>query len=303
MNSKWVMALAVAIAVVVTASVSIGLASPDGSMGPVTRPSMPTVTTSTTPSPVATTAAPVDPVETGPTADLAPAAARGVWPGRPDSVRVDGRAADWCPAVRTKGAAEAVQIFGAEAVDAAACAAVSFVLDQRYSRLSLPRHSYELSDFDGPVNALTAATGQVYRQRISTFIADPGCRDAREALGLLLLHGEAAGRHSSAGEGRIFYGPALTTRGYRGRAAWINPTWSTVSIHVDLAKAEPRIVATFDASAAMPVFDTATKSDQMMTIATSATLYMRHQGQQNWRVGGWTSLATGAVTYGPLKVA
>lgn len=300
MKSKWVMALACAIAVVVTVSVSIGLASPDGSMDGVERPRNSAIAPSPTPTPVPTG---TEPTGTVPTADLAPIAVRGMWPGRPDRVRLAGHSIDWCPGVRTTGAAEAEQIFGAEAVDAAACAAVGFVLEERYSRLSLPRRSYEVSDFSGVLDSLTVATAQTYRQRISRFIAAPGCRDAAEALGLVLLRGEVSGDHSSAGSGRIFYGPALTTRGYRDRAVWINPTWTTVAISVDRAKAEPRIVAAFKASASLPVFDTSSKSDQMMTIETAATLYMRANGTKSWRVGGWTSLTTGTPTFHPLRVA
>lgn len=299
MKSKWVMALACAVAVVVTASVSIGLTSPDGSMDGVDRVARSSIAPSPTPT---TTPHRAESVATGPSAELAPAAVRGVWPGRPESVRIKGRSIDWCPAVRTTGAAEAEQIFGAEAVDAAACAALDFVFAHRYSRLSLPRRSYRVSDFNGTLDALTVATAQTYRQRLGRFIASPDCSDAREALGLVLLRGEVSRGHTVAGDGRIFYGPAWTTRGYRDRAAWINPTWTTVAISVDRAKAEPRIVASFDAAASLPVFDPASKSDQMMTIETAATLYLRAQDDKSWRVGGWTSLSTGAATFRPLKV-
>lgn len=307
MKSKWLTILVGVIATVVVASVAIGLASPDGSVDDQPEASAtPTSTASTTPTrtPAPTPTATPSATTAPPSVDRAPAAVSGTWPGRPASTTARGSDVDWCPAVRTTGAHEAVRVFGRKATDAAACAAVRFMFEQRYSRLSLPRRSYEVSDFDFVTQVFTDATATVYRPRIDRFIADPDSVAARKALGLVLLRGKGTGgdAHASAGRGRVLYGPAFTTRGYRDRAAWINPTWSKVDVRVDRAKAEPRIVATLTASAAVPVFATTRRRDDMMTIPTSACLLLRHEGGRRWLIGGWTSITSGPRSYAKLAV-
>lgn len=303
-TSKWITILAGVIAAVVLVSVAIGLASPDGSVGdqPTTAAGspFPSKAATTTPAPPAKTKEPTQAV-----AALAPASLSKPWPGRPRATKVKDDDVDWCPAVRTEGANEAIAIFGQKSVDAAACAAVRFVFEQRYSRLSLPRRSYDAEDFDFVLPALTSSTArEIYRPRVDSFIAHPDNRSTREALGLVLLRGEgtpAGAKHASAGQGRVFYGKAYSTRGYRDRAAWINPTWSKVTIRVDRSKADPRIVASLNASAAMPVFNPAEKRADMLTVPTTSTFFLRHEGGTTWKVGGW-NIHTGASEYAKLTV-
>jgi hypothetical protein len=294
-RSKWITMLAGVIAAVVLVSVVIGLASPDGTVDRATPSKTATPTASaTTPAPTPT------PTPTRPTAARAPAAVAGSWPGRPDSVTGDGSSIDWCPAVRTTGAAEANQLFGKRAVDKAACAAVQFIFEKRYSRLAIPRRSYDANDLDFVLPALATSTADAFRPRINTFVAYPDSIDARDELGLVVLRGEgtpAGAKHTSAGSGRVFYGKAFSTKGYRGRAAWINPTWSKVAISVDRSKAEPRIVATLDASAAVPVFNTARRRDDMLMVPTHATFFLRRDNGTAWKIGGWR------ITGGPYDYA
>lgn len=295
--------LAGAIAAVVLVSVAIGLTSPDGKVGDQVK-ATPSATTET-PEPTAkppTTPAPSP--DARPSAARAPATVAGSWPGRPAEVTGSGAAIDWCPAVRTTGAAEAVDVFGKRSVDAAACAAVEFVFGKRYSRLAIPRRSYAAQDLDFVLPALAPSTVAAFRPRINAFVAYPDDVDVRDELGLVVLRGEgtaAGAKHTSAGNGRVFYGKAFSTDGYRGRAAWVNPTWSKVTISVDRSKAEPRIVATLDASAAVPVFNTAKRRDDMLTVPTDATLFLRRDDGKTWKVGGWR-ITGGPYDYGRLKL-
>lgn len=292
-----------AIVVVAVGSVAIGLSSPDGTVGgsakPVNQGPRPTASTATT------AAEPPDADEApAPSADRAPASVAGTWPGRPDGATSSGGRVDWCGAVGTTGAAEAERVFGRDAVDAAACAAVRFVFDHRYARLSLPRKEYAAGDFDDVLPALDPATvSAVYRPRIAAFVAAPGAADAGEQLGLVLFTARDTARgaaHASAGNGHVFYGPAFSTKGYAGRAAWINPTWSTVAIRVDRSTSQPRLQAQLTASAATPVFDTTTSRDAMLTVPTRATFVLRSSGSA-WLISGWTISRRDAV-YAPLEV-
>lgn len=301
-RSKWITMLAGVIAAVVLVSVVIGLASPDGTVNDDGR-ATPSATTTASPTASPTTPAPT-PEPDRPTAARAPATVAGSWPGRPDSVTGDGSSIDWCPAVRTTGAAEAEKVFGKAAVDKAACAAVQFIFDKRYSRLAIPRRSYDANDLDFVMPALATSTVDAFRPRVNTFVAYPDSIDARDELGIVVLRGEgtpAGAKHTSAGNGRVFYGKAFSTNGYRGRAAWINPTWSKVAISVDRSKAEPRIVATLDASAAVPVFNTAKRRDDMLTIPTHAMFYLRRDKGTAWKIGGWR-LDSGTYDYAQLKL-
>lgn len=296
-KTKWLTVFAGAVTAVVVASVAVGLAAPDGSVGDKpTASSTPTTTSTPTtePTPTQTTDAP--------SAALAPESVSGIWPGHPAKAKVTGNKIDWCPAVRITGEAEAVRLFGKKAVDAAACAAVRFVFDKRYSRLSIPRQSYKPSSFDFVLPALTSETANsYYRPRINTFVADPGSIAARDALGLVLLRGDGInGKHNSAGVGRVYYGKPFTTDGYKDRAVWINPKWSKVSISLDYSKSQPRIAAKLTAQASVPVFNTAEKRADMLTVATSAT-YLLRQGGGKWAIGAWT-VTTNTIGFSPLKV-
>ena len=301
-KTKWLTVFAGAVTAVVLVSVAVGFAEPDGSVGDKptaskTPPSAVKPTESATPTPTPTPTA--DPAS----ADLAPVAVSGVWPGRPTSTTLTGNDVNWCPAVRIKGGDEAKRVFGAKAVDAAACKAVAFVFDKRYSRLSIPRKTYKRSNFDFVLPELSSSTAsQVYAPRVSTFVANPASTSARDALGLVLLRGNGTtGGRTSAGVVRVYYGKAYTTDGYRDRAAWINPTWSKVSISVDRTKSRPRVVAKFTAKASIPVFNTIVKRDDMLTVATTATYYLRHDGGSRWSISGWT-VTTNTLGFTPLKV-
>lgn len=300
MKTKWLTVFAGAVTAVVLVSLAMGFAAPDGSVGDKpTASSTPTASETATPTPTPTAEPPPEPAK----AALAPESVRGVWPGRPGKVTVTGKKVNWCPAVRITGEADAVRVFGAKAVDAAACSAVRFMFEKRYSRLSLPRKSYKRSNFDFVLPSLSSTTAtQIYKPRINAFVANPGSGAARDELGLVLLRGEGkSGKHTSAGRGRVFYGKAYTTQGYLDRAAWINPKWSTVSISVDYAKAQPRIAAKLTGKASVPVFNSAKKRDDMLTVATSATYFLRHGGGSKWSVGGWT-VTTNTLGFFPLKV-
>ncbi len=303
MKTKWLTILAGAVTAVVVVSIAMGLATPDGSVGDTpsassspTTTTAPTATSTPTPTPAPTpTVSPAD-------ADLAPESVSGVWPGRPAATTLDGDQVNWCPAVRIKSQAEAVSIFGAKAVDAAACAAVSFVFEKRYSRLSIPRQSYKSSAFDFVLKSLSPSTAQVYRSRIGAFVANPGSVSARDALGLVLLRG--AGKvdgHTSAGVGRVYYGKAYTTAGYRDRATWINPKWSTVTISVDRSMSRPRVKARFTANASVPVFCPDAKRADMLTVATTATYLLQHDGGTAWSISSWT-VTTNTLGFAPLSV-
>lgn len=294
MRSRVITAVAATVLVVVGCAVALGLTAPDGSVRGATAPNV--VTSRTTPTPTATTPSPTsEPTETAsePSADLAPAEVSGVWPGRPSAAKVDGDDIDWCGAVKVSASNGATSTFGAEQTKAAACAAVSFVFDERYSRRSLPRSSYKKSDFDSALAAFAQATGSaVYRPRIAAFVAHPTTTNG-ENLGLVMLRGRP-------GSGYRFYGPKNTAKGYADRAIWINPTWSTVKVTLDTSKASPRLTARFTASAAVPVFDTRRDRDAMMTVPTDATLVMRREGKA-WKIGSF-QIHTGAAGFTSLRV-
>ena len=302
-GTTWIRVLVGFIVTVVLASVVIGLTSPDGTVGgnDEAQPTASATTDAPTPTPTPT----ADPKAATPSAERAPARVRGTWPGRPDATAIRGSRVDWCPAVRTTGAGEAEAVFGEAAVRSAACTAVRFMFEQHYSRLALPRHSYAAKDLDFVLPALAPATVDTYRPRISAFVACPNSLGVRNDLGLALFSGEgtpAGAKHAAAGDGRVFYGSAFDTNGYKGRAVWINPTWSKVAISVDRSKAEPRIVASLDSSAAVPVFNPETRRDEMLTAPTRATFFLRQAGKGSWKIGGWTEITNGPVEYARLKL-
>lgn len=300
--SKGVALLAGTVAAVVVVSVVLGLASPDGSVGGASKPKVTgTVPTTATPQPTATT---TKPQPAAPSAALAPASVRGTWPGRPKAAKVKDGKVNWCPAVHTRGAGVANSVFGASAAKAGACAAVRFVFEQRYSRLAIPRRSYTSSDFAFVRSALSSSTADpVYQPRVKAFVANPGNSSARGALGIVLFSGAgtpAGAKHASAGLDRIFYGKAFTTKGYAHRAAWIDPSWSKVTLTVDRAKAAPRLVASLTATASMPVFNTRSKHDEMMTVPTIATFTLARSGS-SWKVDTWT-ITSHSSSFAPLSV-
>jgi hypothetical protein len=298
-RSGWVTGVAVVVALVAVGAITLGLAS---SRGPRTPGGAEPAAAATTPP--STTGAPTStPTEEADPGATAPASVRGVWPGRPPAAEVDDDGdVDWCPAVDVAPTSGATRTFGAEAVRAGACEAVAFVLDRRYSRLSLPRESYEASDFDDAADALTGRTADaVYRPRVRAFVARPDAKGAREALGLVLFTGDGTSDgdpHARAGLGRVFYGPPFTADGYRDRAVWINPSWSTVKVSVD-GSATPRLVAEFTASASVPVLDPASGDDDMLTVPTTARFTLR--GGDDWAIDSW-SIRTGRSTVSPLEV-
>ncbi|MCW2749476.1 MAG: hypothetical protein JWR83_586, partial [Aeromicrobium sp.] len=240
--------LAGAIAAVVAVSIVLGLASPDGSVGGSSTPgATPTHTATAKPKPTATKPTATKSAPAKPSAALAPASVRGTWPGRPKAANLKGGKVNWCPAVRTSDTGAATSVFGGAATKAGACAAVRFVFEQRYSRLAIPRESYTSSDFSFVRSALSSSTGAgVYQSRVNAFVANPDNSSARGALGIVLFSGAGTpggAKHASAGLDRVFYGKAFSTKGYAHRAAWIDPSWSTVTVSVDRAKAAPRLVA------------------------------------------------------------
>ncbi|KAA1379712.1 hypothetical protein [Aeromicrobium fastidiosum] len=309
MRSRALKLLIGTVVVIAVGSVAFGLAWPDGSIddaAPVNQGPRPTTAATAAPTEPAPSASPSPSSTAAPGADLAPASVSGTWPGAPRGVVAGDGTVDWCRAVSTTGAAkaEAQRVFGTEAVDAAACAAVRFVFEHRYSRTSLPRASYAVADFDAVLPALDARTAaDVYRPRIARFVADPRSDTAGEQLGLVLFTGSATRKgatHASAGAGHVFYGPAFTTDGYADRAAWINPRWTTVTVRVDRTAARPRIEARFTASASVPVWSTSARGDAMLTVPTTATFLLRPDGD-TWRINGWT-IGRGDVGYAPLDV-
>lgn len=305
-RSKWVTVLASTIAVVVVVSMALGLSSPDGKLGeaPDKTEIPPSPITPVTSAPTTSPSAKHTPAS----GDIAPATVSGIWPGRPASTMAnDSGAVDWCPAVQVSHSGEADQLFGKKSVRRAACAAVTFVFDQRYSRLAVPRKKYKRSDFDDVLDALTGSTATgVYRPRVNAFTASPNDARARESLGLVMFTSPgtaASAAHASAGEGRVFYGKAFSAEGYRERAAWINPEWSTVRIGIDRAKAAPRITASFTASASMPVYNPSHKRDDMVTVPTRAgyTLRAGRGKDPKWSIDSW-QVTTETMSYGPLAV-
>jgi len=294
MRSRVLTAMAIAVILVVGFSVAIGLTRPDGSVGDHAAPN---VVTSRSPAASATPSAPAPstdapPPADRPTRDLAPTDVQGVWPGRPGKAKVSGQDIDWCPAVKVSANSSATSVFGTKRVRSGACAAVTFVMEQRYSRLSLPKATYKTGDFADAVAWIAPQTRDAfYRSRVAAYVARPSQANARQ-LGLVLLP-PMNGRY-------VFYGPSLSQKGYRDRAVWINPQWSTVSVSTSLGRTAPRLVARFTASAAVPVFDTARRSDAMMTVPTGATLTMLPVGD-GWKVSSFVIDDT-APTVAPLKV-
>lgn len=111
---------------------------------------------------------------------------------------------------------------------------LSFLFEQRYGSLAVPRTSYNEKDFSPLRDWLsTDAYDNRFLPKAKRVIADPEDGAAREDLGLLLFHlsDDRPGTGPiDAGAGRVFYGEG---RGYRDRAIWINPTWKRIGLAVD----------------------------------------------------------------------
>lgn len=290
--SSWVVkVLTAVVALVAVGAVALGLTSPDGMVrdspsgaaGASTSPTTPEPTPSDSPPPDSTSPPSVDP------SALAPASVAGTWPGRPAATTEAGGIVDWCPAVTAEVSPAARAAVGEEAARAAACRAVSFVFDVRYSRLSLPRPAYAPTDFDVAAAALTdQARTRTFPTRVAAVVAAPQSRAARQGTGLVLL--------GAAGAGRQFFGTPGTDDGYVDRAVWVDPEWSTVRI--DVVSSGPRVLlrASFDAAAAVPVWNPAAGEAERMRVPSTVQLTL---AGPDWRVDGWT-LSEGPRTVAPL---
>ena len=215
----------------------------------------------------------------------APSSVSELWAGRPQAARLEGDRVDWCGAVK---------VDGPQTTSAAACAAVTFIFDHRYSRLSMPRGSYRASDFERAAAAITRATRQAsYNTRVTAFVARP-TRIAGERLGLVAM---AA---SDLSPGYSYYGAPKPLDGYIDRSVWINPTWSTVRAREDFSRSAPRIAVSFTAQADLPVFDTQRKRDAMVTVSSDVTMTLRNE-DGTWKVASF-QIAAGRPSYSPLVV-
>jgi len=231
------------------------------------------------------------------------------WPGLPDTISVDESTGtvNWCDDARLEPASgPAVYTFGAIAVGEAYCDVVSFMFEQRYSALAVPRTTYELTDFDPLRKWLSAeAYDKLFLTKALLVVAEPDSADARKDLGLPLVHlsNDRPGAGSlSAGPDHVFYGNGA---GYDGRAVWINPTWHRTGLAVDQRTGLNRLSITMTASAALPVYNTATQHDAMMLVKTEATFFMKRRTEESgrlWRIDGWEIVTPGS-SFAPLVVA
>lgn len=289
--STWLQrGIAVGVLTVVLAAVAIGFSTSgtpsndrDADRDPVLR-----VTSSPTPS-----AESDEPTPTAsPRATASPAApAAGATQALAPSIDVP-TAAERCAAATVKPGGSIESTLGADDVRAAACAALTFVLDMRYSRLSLPQLTYARSDFTEAASYLTAATRtRTYPERIRAVVADPRGDAARRGTGLLLLNGP------DVGAGRVFYGPPWSRDGYADRAVWVDPEWSPLEV-APTGGFGTRVRVDFSASAAIPVWNPSISAGELLRIPTSASLQMLREGS-GWKVDSWT-LSSGEGDFEPL---
>ncbi|MFT4188939.1 MAG: hypothetical protein QM621_10205 [Aeromicrobium sp.] len=292
MNSWVVKSVAAVVMCVAIVAIALGLNSPDGS---VRDDDAPNTVASDDPKPTPSAEpATEDEAEPEPEATPEPTStspAAGLWPGRPAAATENGGVVDWCPAVQVEVSASARSAVGDEAARQAACRAIAFTFDVRYSRLSLPRQSYTAADF-APVEAFLTdhARTSVYPPRVDAVIASPRDRAAREGTGVVLLDGPGAGA------GRSYFGPAWSDAGY-ANGAWIHPTWSTISVDLDRGGSRPRLAVSFTASADLPV-RAPDGSTELLTVDTDATYIM--VGGPDWKINGWT-LQTSSHGYTPMR--
>lgn len=230
-------------------------------------------------------------------------------PGLPDTISVDESTGtvNWCDGARLEPASgPAVYMFGATAVDDAYCDVLSFMFEQRYSALAVPRTAYELTDFAPLQRWLSAvAYDKLFLPKAKHVVADPDNADARKDLGLPLIHlsnDRPGAGPLSAGPDHVFYGNGA---GYDGRAVWINPTWHRTGLAVDQRTGLNRLSITMTASAALPVYNTATQRHDMMLVKTEATFFMNRRTDDSgrpWRIDGWEIVTPGS-SIAPLVVA
>ena len=273
---KSVTALVLVVAVV---AVGLGLSTPDGEVRSSDEPPSPTAETTTQPPPVPsaepTTFAPpaADPTALSPVT--------GTWPGRPDGTpEVSPGVVDWCPAVQVQVSDAARDAVGDEAARTAACRAVAFTFDVRYSRLSLPRESYAPTDFAGVEALLTdRARTSTYPPRLSAVVAAPRSTAAREGTGVVLLDGP------TPGGGRQFFGAPWSEDGYADRPVWIDPAWGVVAIDLQRGGSRPLLSASLEASAGVPVWNSRTSTAEKLTVRTTASYVL---AGPDWRLNGWT---------------
>ncbi len=279
---KSITALVLVVAVV---AVGLGLSTPDGEVrdadgDTTTSPTSPTSTVA--PTPDASTAPSPEPSTAAPPADPAALSpVTGTWPGRPDGTpEVSPGVVDWCPAVQVQVSPAARAAVGEEAARTAACRAVAFTFDARYSRLSLPRQAYAATDFAGVEALLTdRARVSTYPPRVSAVVAAPRSTAAREGTGVVLLDGP------TPGGGRQFFGPRWTDAGYADRPVWIDPSWSVVTVDLQRGGSRPQLSARLEASAAVPVWNPARSTAEKLTVRTTAAYVL---SGPDWRVNGWT---------------
>lgn len=287
---------------VASISVLIGLLWPDGDVGgkvstlPSASPSTSAATTSSaTPEPEPGEVSPVSISSSVP------------WPGLPNKINVSGGSVDWCAAAPLEPASgTAVAVFGAKAVDTAYCDVLSFLFEQRFGALAVPRKSYSEGDFSPLRDVLSQdAYDNRFLPKAKLVIADPDNGAARKDIGLLMFHlsdDRPGSGQLSAGSGRVFYGKGA---GYRERAVWINPTWKRIGLTVDRRIGSVRISITVRASAALPVYNTAAKRDDMMEMKTEATFFLKKRTGDSgrpWRIDGWR-IVTQDPSFKPLVVA
>ncbi len=266
--------------VVAVTAVGLGLTGPDGQVRPSDRsPSAGSEETATpdaeptTPAPEPTPLAPADPTALSPVT--------GTWPGRPDGTpEVSPGVVDWCPAVQVQVSDAARRAVGEQAAAAAACRAVAFTFEARYSRLSLPRETFAATDFAGVEAQLTErARTSTYPARVAAVVASPRSTAAREGTGVVLLDGPGPGG------GRQFFGPPWSETGYADRPVWVDPTWSVVTIDLQRGGSPPLLSARLEASAGVPVWNPATAAPEKLTVSTTASYVL---AGPDWRVNGWT---------------
>lgn len=276
--------------VVASFSVLLGLTEPDGKVDD----SPATVTESTPPPPERS------PVEVS---SAAP------WPGLPDGIGIDEStgSVNWCDGAKLEPATgPAADFFGPAKVDEAYCDALSFMFEQHYSSLAVPRESYEVSDFSSLRDWLTAdAYDNRFLPKAEDVIADPDNADARKELGLLLFHlsnDRPGASRLSAGPDHIFYGGGS---GYDQRSVWVNPVWRRTGTELSERNGVAVLSMSMTASAALPVFNTATNRDDMLVVKTEATFEMTLRTVDSghpWRIDGWR-IVTPETSFEPLKVA
>ncbi|MFT4298339.1 MAG: hypothetical protein QM597_01685 [Aeromicrobium sp.] len=286
MRAKLIQTVTIGVLLVAVTAIGMGLSTPDGTVRRAEKtPSATAPTAASSPSPSPTPS----PTPTPEPGSLSPIT--GVWPGRPAETVENAGVVDWCPAVQVTISSAALRQVGEQAARQAACNAVAFTFDVRYSRLSLPHQGYAESDFAPVVERLSdRARAHTYPARIRAVMASPTDRAAREGTGVVLLTGP------QPGNGRRYFGPPWSDAGYADRPAWVDPVWTTVTVDLRRGGSRPLLQTSFEASAGLPVWNPGTQKTEKLTVATTATYVL---AAPDWRVDGWT-LATEARGFTPL---